>query len=113
MKTVFKVVVGILIAATVLIVGCVALIGGVADEASKEIDKQQNKNAITNNQARGIERGTTRGEVESKFGKPADDAASGSDTCIYYNLKDGGFLDKWQFCFRGKSREGKLFLKDL
>lgn len=113
MKTTFKVVLGVLIGGLLLIGGCVALIAGGANEAAKEIDKEQAKNAITNNQARGIERGTTRGEVESKFGKPADGGGAGSDTCIFYNAKDAGVLRQWQFCFRGKSREGKLFLKDL
>lgn len=113
MKTVFKVVLGVLIAGLLLVGGCVALIGGAANEASKEIDKEQNENAITNNQARGVKLGTARAEVERKFGPPKSDQESenagvGSDSCIYYNIKDGEVLDQWQFCFGGKGKQGKL-----
>ena len=117
MKTIFKVVVGILIAATILIVGCVALIGGAADEVGKEFNRQQNKNAITNAQGRSVKLGTTRAEVERKFGKPESDQESeneglGADSCIYYNIKDGEALDSWQFCFGGSGKQGKLTNKN-
>lgn len=113
MKTVFKVVVGILIAATILIVGCVALIGGAADEVSDELDKEQNKNALTNGQARSVKLGTTRAEVVRKFGKPkstqeSENEGLGADSCIYYNIKGGEALDQWQFCFGGRGKQGKL-----
>ena len=117
MKTVFKVVVGILIAATILFVGCVALIGGVANEADKSIKKDQNKNAITNAQGRSVKLGTTRTAVERKFGKPksgqeSENEGLGADTCIYYNIKGGEILDQWQFCFGGKGKQGKLTNKN-
>ena len=113
MKTVFKVVVGILIAATILIVGCVALIGGAADEVSEEFDKEQSKNAITNAQARSVKLGTTRAAVVQKFGKPkstqeSENEGLGADTCIYDTIKGGEVLDQWQFCFGGKGKQGKL-----
>jgi hypothetical protein len=102
-----------LIGGLILVIGCAALIGGAADEALEGIDKEQNRNAITNGQARSVKLGTTRAEVESKFGKPKSDQESenagvGSDTCIYYNLKGGELLDQWQFCFGGKGKQGKL-----
>jgi hypothetical protein len=108
-----KVVLGVLIGGLVLIGGCVALLAGGANEASKELDKEQDKNAITSNQARSVKLGTTRGEVVGKFGKPKSDQESenagvGADSCIYYNLKGGEVLDQWQFCFSGKGKQGKL-----
>lgn len=112
-RTFLKVLLAILIAATVLIGGCVALIGGAANEADKSIKRDQNKNAITNSQARSVKLGTTRREVEAQFGPPKDTQESqnsgvGSDTCIYYNIKGGRVLDQWQFCFSGKGKSGKL-----
>lgn len=117
MKTVFKVILGVVIGGLVLIVGCSALIGGAANEAGKQLDKDQNKNAITNSQGRSVKLGTTRQEVERKFGKPKSDQESaneglGEDTCIYYNLKGGELLDQWQFCFQGKGMQGKLTTKN-
>lgn len=117
MNTVFKVVVGILIAATILIVGCVALIGVGANEVDQELDRQQGKNAITNAEARQVRLGTTRREVVRRFGKPATDQESenqglGSDSCIYYNLEGGELLDQWQFCFQGRGQQGKLRSKN-
>lgn len=113
MKTVFKVVLGVLIGGLLLIGGCVALIGGAANEVDKELDKEQNENAITNDQARSVKLGTTRAEVEQKFGKPestqeSENEGLGADTCIYYNVKGGEVLDQWQFCFGGNGNQGKL-----
>ncbi len=49
--TFLKVLLGALLAGLILIIGCVALIGGAANEVSNEIDEEQNRNAITNEQA--------------------------------------------------------------
>jgi len=42
--------------------------------------------------------------VISEFGKPestqeSENEGLGEDSCIYYNVKGGGALDQWQFCF--------------
>lgn len=100
-----------------LIVGCVALIGGAANEVDKNIKRDQNRNAITNAQARSIALGTTRRAVEAELGPPKDtqeseNAGLGSDSCIYYNLKGGQLLDRWQFCFDGRGGSGKLRSKN-
>ena len=115
--TVWKVMLGVVLGGCVLIVGCAALLGGAANEADKSLKRDQNKHAITNDQARGIPLGTTRGEVESQFGTPKDTQESensgvGSDTCIYYNIKGGQLLDQWQFCFDGQGAAGKLTTKN-
>jgi hypothetical protein len=97
--------------------GCALLIGGAANEASKEIDRETKKNAISNEEARSVELGTTRREVEQRFGPPKNTQEStneglGEDTCIYYNIKGGGVLDSWQFCFEGAGKSGKLRSKN-
>jgi hypothetical protein len=56
-------------------------------------------------------------EVEDEFGPPKSDQEStneglGDDTCIYYNIKGGEFLDSWQFCFEGSGKDGKLRSKN-
>jgi len=116
-----KVLLGLLAAGAVVIVvgivGCAALVGGTANEIDKGIKKEQNSNAITNEQARAVKLGTTRGAVESKFGPPKSDQEStneglGDDTCIYYNVKGGEILDQWQFCFGGAGKGGKLTTKN-
>jgi len=116
-RTVLKVMLGVALVGCVFIVGCVALIGGAANEASKSITKEQNSNAITNSQARSVKLGTTRRDVESRFGKPKSTQEStnqglGSDSCIYYNIKNGQLLDSWQFCFQGKGLSATLRSKN-
>lgn len=116
MKTIAKIVLGILIASVLLIGGCVALIGGAANEVSKEIDKEQDKNSITAAQFKALKIGETRDSVIDRFGKPSDAQEMNMDTdvgggetiktrqgCVYYNRKDGELGDTYQLCFeRGK-----------
>ncbi len=109
MKTVFKVFAGVMLAACVLIVGCVALIGGAANEVSKEIEKEQNRNAITKKQFAQIELGMTEKQVRKIAGPPRSrqdmesegilDDENYKSSCIYYNVKDGEFMDSYQLCF--------------
>jgi len=96
---------------------CAALVGTSVNEAGKAIDEEQNKNSITNEQARAVSLGTTRAEIEQMFGPPATDQESsneglGDDSCIYYNIRDAGVLDQWQFCFGGSGQAGKLRSKN-
>lgn len=116
-----KVLLGLLAAGTVVVVvgvvGCAALVGGTANEIDRSIKEEQSSNAITNEQARGVKLGTSRGAVESRFGPPKSDQEStneglGDDTCIYYNVRGGEILDQWQFCFGGSGKSGKLRSKN-
>jgi hypothetical protein len=116
MKLVLKIVAGILLASLLLIGGCAALIGGAANEASKELDKQQAKNAITKQQYAAVKQRATRASVEKNFGKPEDiqesdidlgDGKTMSSDCIYYNAKGGTLGDMYQFCFE----DGRLSSK--
>lgn len=108
-----KVILGVTAASLLLIVGCAALIGGAANEVNKQLEKAQNEHAISHAQARSVSLGTTRGQVEARFGRPEDvqegqNAGLGSDSCIYYNVANGELLDSWQFCFEGAGANGKL-----
>jgi len=92
-----KVFLAIIIAGALLLVGCTALVGqGIQDE--------QNKHAITMQQAKSIDIGTPKSSVIAALGAPESsqsfqDSYTGKSSCIYYNVKDGQFLDSWQFCF--------------
>ncbi|MDO9410109.1 hypothetical protein [Patulibacter sp.] len=104
MKTVIKVTLGILIAFTILIGGCVALVGSAANDVQDENDRT----AITPAQYRSIKTGDAKSEVEAELGDPesADEFSSeieGLDkpvgsSCSYYGRK-GELLSGYQFCF--------------
>lgn len=117
MKTMLKVTAGVIVGLVVIIVGCTALLAGGANEVSKEIEREQNRNAITNAQARGVKLGTTRRTVEERFGPPKSDQEStneglGDDSCIYYNVRGSENFSSWQFCFEGTGMSGKLRSKN-
>lgn len=109
MKTVLKVALGMLLASLVLIVGCVALIGGAANEVSETLTTEQNTNAITLEEYRAVEIGSKRSEVEADLGEPADkqefesegflEDEPQSSSCIYYNRQGGDIGEAFQFCF--------------
>ena len=118
MRTIFKVAIGVLLAATVLVIGCVALLGAGADQVADELDKQQKANSISIKQYRATKTGTTQKAIEKRFGDPADaqefetevpelDAKS-AGSCIYYNRRGGEIGDLFQFCFD----DGKLTSKN-
>lgn len=110
MRTVCIVAAGFLVAGTVTIVGCAALIGGAANEVQKESDKT----AITPAQYQSVGSDDTLDSVKAEFGEPSDQqdteinlsaeekAAIGSgaagDSCIYYSRK-GELASLYQFCF--------------
>jgi hypothetical protein len=102
--TVLKVCLGILLAVAVLIVGCGALLGAGVEEAQKQSDKK----AITDAQARSIRIGTPKAAIIAQFGQPEDSQEDqfkglGKSSCIYYNVK-GELASFWQFCFDNKDR---------
>lgn len=116
MSTVLKIVLGILIAALLLIGGCVALIGVGLEGVDEEFDKQQAESAISNGAARSIENGTSKSDVIEELGRPrstdeSDVEGLGKSECIYYGVEGGDALTQWQFCFDGKDRlESKMRL---
>lgn len=109
MKTVLKVTLGIVLGCTVLIIGCVALIGASVDSAQKESDKT----AITLAQYRNAKTGTTtRAQLVSRFGRPQSSDSVQADgvkgipasdfrqDCFYYSRK-GKLASLFQFCVDG------------
>lgn len=104
MKTVVKVALGILLACAVLIGGCVALIGGAANEVQKDSDRT----AITPAEYQRVKTGDRRSAVVRRLGEPqsADEFSSeieGLDEpvgsrCVYYG-REGELASLYQFCF--------------
>jgi hypothetical protein len=95
MKTVFKIAVGLMLGAVLLIVGCAALIGAGAAKVAHD----QERSAATAAQVARIRTGMTRGAVHHTLSptKPdiVSDSASdglGSSAIESYNVKDGGRL---------------------
>ena len=109
MKTILKVMLGILLACVVLIGGCAALLGAGIDEAQEESDKT----AITVQEYGSVKTGaTTRDEIVERFGEPQSSdsvEAEGikgipesdfSQNCLYYSRK-GELASLFQFCVDG------------
>ena len=93
-------------------VACAALVGETANEVeqgiNRELERQQNKNAITKREFDSVELGTRRSAVERRFGRPEDrqefeNRIPGGEpvgsSCIYYNRAGGEFGDVFQLCF--------------
>lgn len=111
--TLLKVTLGVVLGGTLLIGGCVALVG--AGLSSEETD------GITRTQFDGISQGTLQRTIEERFGEPEDaqefesqipelgDAPSRS-SCIYYPEKGKPILEgqSFQLCFD----EGRLTSKN-
>lgn len=89
--------------------GCIALIGGAANEVDKELKKEAAK-GITPAQFKSIKPKSTRAQVEKALGKPSDvqemdidvsefsDKETQSNDCIYYQKK-GEIASLYQLCF--------------
>lgn len=112
MRTVLKVMLGILLAGVVMIVGCAALLGTAANEVQEDSDKT----AITLQQYGSAKVGqATRSRIEADFGKPRSsdeiqaEGVAGipesdfSQSCIYFSRK-GQLASLFQFCFDGNGK---------
>lgn len=111
MKTMLKIMGGIVLAIVVLTAGCAAIIG----LGASQVQKDNNKHAITPAQYRAISSGMTRREVEAQLGEPADDQdmnvsvkdiGTTNTQCIYYNERDD-LAGMYQFCFDNGSLNSK------
>lgn len=107
MKTILKIVVGVVIAGIVLVVGLVALLGGAASEIQKESDEH----SITKEQYEQVKKGTSLKQVKADLGEPSDQQNTqmdglGEQDCIYYNQK-GDLASMYQFCFDNKKLTSK------
>jgi outer membrane protein assembly factor BamE (lipoprotein component of BamABCDE complex) len=72
LRTVVKIFLGVMLAGVVLIVGCFALVGYGLDEGVKEVERDENRNAISNREARRVKLGTAKEDVIAKLGEPRD-----------------------------------------
>jgi hypothetical protein len=114
--TTLKIMLGVFLGGCLLIAGCVALIAGGVDDATKE----QDKTAITLSEFRSVKLGTREGVVREQLGRPGNRQefeseipeleSRSSSSCIYYNEKGKDLFEgrSFQFCFD----EGKLTSKN-
>ena len=114
----------ILALAAVAVVGCVAFVGVGVEEGLEEgvdqLEKQQDRRAITPAEFRSIEEGMTESEMRARLGPPQSTDTFGNEVpkrrrgrgqpkCIYYPEKGKPLFegDRFQFCFE----KGKLTSK--
>ena len=112
-----KILLGIVLVLTVLIVGCAVFLGNVVDD----IEEDANKPAITESDFRSVKtgsKGNTRTRIEARFGEPQtqeDIDDRGIERlrdpgprleCLYYN-KEQEFGALYQFCFDTKTQRVK------
>jgi len=116
-KTILKVALGIVLGLTVLVVGCVAVIGAGVDEAEKERQEE----GISLGEFRDTQQGASERQVRDRLGKPESaqqfenqipelqDQPSRS-SCIYYPERGKPLFEgrSFQFCFD----EGRLTSKN-
>lgn len=104
MKVVLKVALGVLLAAAILIGGCVAVLGVGLNEAQKDSDR----NGITRDQFDRIANGMTEADVKDIIGDVPEASSTSysvdvADTkmgqrCVYYN-EVGRLVSIYQLCF--------------
>ncbi|MGZ6907157.1 MAG: DUF2510 domain-containing protein [Acidimicrobiia bacterium] len=98
--------------------GCIALIGTAANEAVKELNREQAAHAITRAQFDAISLGISRDDLLRQLGKEPEDSQEFvtkgilnqqdvQSSCVYYNKVGGTFGDRFQFCFNGDSLQSK------
>lgn len=112
MKTVMKIVLGIVIASVLLIGGCMALLGGAINEVDKEIDKQQAEHSITQEEFKSLKHGESLDAVIDRLGEPEDrqtmeNEGLGKSVLIYYNVEGGELGDMYQITFTNGKLDGK------
>lgn len=124
MKTVLKVVLGLVLVLVVFIVGCSVVVGVGINDAVDELQNQLNEAAISEAEFRSVKvgpKGNSRKRIEARFGDPQSQKDIESDDvegipvpkpgleCVYYNNEDKDNA-LFRFCFdkatqrvRGKS----------
>jgi len=90
-------------------VGSLVLLVGGCGACVALVDEELDRNAITDEEFDSVRRGTTRAEVEARFGEPFETFRDGRLDCVSYG-DESGFLDLsfYDFCFRN----GRLAYKD-
>jgi hypothetical protein len=112
MRTILKVMLGLLLGVVVLVVGCAVLLGSAADEVDQQLRDEQEANAVTDTEARALKLGTRRRAVIEQLGRPestqeSENEGLGRSGCIYYNRSGGDVGETWQFCFENGRLRGK------
>jgi hypothetical protein len=120
MKTILKITVGILLAGTLLVGGCAALVGAGASSVDKDMQRKHDKAAITKTQLASVHMGDSKSAVVAQLGQPdnsqhmesASELGDSTSDCLYYNAKGQDWSDDiaggYQLCFT----DGKLDAKN-
>lgn len=116
MKTIIKIIAALIIAAIILIVGLVVLIGAATNEVSKSIEGDHAKGAeyaMSADEFHQIKPGVEYHAFIEKYGKPDPDktqritVAGSKDVTVYYNVEGGDLLDSYQFSFTNGTLSSK------
>jgi hypothetical protein len=110
MKTILKIVVGIIVAVIILVVGVVALIGGAANEVAKDIEGDHAKGAeyaMSAAEFKAVDTAAnmTYKEFVAEYGKPDPEQTQEQQVdgtkflTVYYNVEGGDLMDMYQFSF--------------
>ena len=114
-----KVMLGIVVSIIVLAAGCAALIGGAANEVSKQLDAEQQAHAISAATFGSLTLGATKAQVLTAAAPATPQDAqefeqSGvltdeqiNSSCLYFNREGGSFGDVYQLCFTNDRLESK------
>jgi hypothetical protein len=91
--------------------GCFAIVVVVGvDESNRH--KAQQRNTISDVDAKALRLGTARSTILARHGKPARifdrSRLQAGDDCVFYNLKGDAIGRQWELCF---DRAGKLSSK--
>lgn len=89
-------------------VGCAVIIGKSTNEGLKTVSNLLRSEKVSNEQARALPLGTTRGEVITRFGLSN---AGPRPACLYYDVAGSAESDQWRFCFDRVGNGGKLVSK--
>jgi hypothetical protein len=112
MKTIVKIALGMVLGATILIVGCAALLGAGANKAIHDIRKSNDAHGITTAQYHSIKLGEKHSEVEaalvvSPVSRDDTQIANYNSSCSYYTQRGHVLGDFFQFCFHNNRVESK------
>lgn len=108
MKTIIKIVLGIVIATVLLVGGCAALVGGALNSATKD----GAEHAISQAEFKALKQGDSLSDVLDRLGEPKDrqtmqNQGIGKTVYLYYNVEGGDLGDQYQITFTNGVLDGK------
>lgn len=118
MKTILKIIVGVVVAIVILAVVSILLIGGAANEVTKDIESDHAEGAeyaMSAKEFKSVDTAAkmTYKEFVAKYGKPDPEQTQEQQVngtkflTIYYNVEGGDLMDMYQFSFTDGVLDGK------